>query len=226
MRLLGKNIQVVWSGRKNQPVWLMVTLFAMLLIYPAFDGHSLARLVLNVFLSLILISWAIAMWRDNRLVFVGLCLGVPAVLLGWVRTYADLGTTVAVIGQGMISGFVLYIAVSQVLKTLVGRTVTINTLCRAVSAYMLFGVAWAGFYRMLVLIDPAAISQPLGEHSWSISLYFSFSVLTTLGFGDITPVSAYARSLVIVESVIGPMYLAILIARLVAMYRRTAASAE
>ena len=79
---------------------------------------------------------------------------------------------------------------------------------------------------MVVLIDPAALSQPVGEQNWSTSLYFSFTVLTTLGLGDITPVSTYARSLVMVESIIGPMYLAVLIARLVAMHKRPPANAE
>jgi hypothetical protein len=224
MHASNENIQTARSSRKNQPIWLMVTLFALLLVYPAFAGRPIARIVLNIFLTLILVSSAVAMWKQSRLLLVGLCLGVPAIMLAWLRTCVDLGTTVAVIGQGMISGFLLYIAVSQVIKALAGRTVTINTLCRAVSAYILIGIAWAGIYQMLILIDPSAITHSAGKHNWSMSLYFSFTVLTTLGFGDITPVSAYARSLVIVESIIGPMYLAVLIARLVAMYNRPPAA--
>jgi hypothetical protein len=49
-------------------------------------------------------------------------------------------------------------------------------------------------------------------------IYFSYVTLATLGYGDITPISAYARSSAILEAVAGPMYIAVLIARLVGLY--------
>lgn len=55
------------------------------------------------------------------------------------------------------------------------------------------------------------------ESLWSIFIYYSFVTLTTLGYGDITPVGTGARTLSWMESVVGPLYLAILIARLVAI---------
>ena len=55
---------------------------------------------------------------------------------------------------------------------------------------------------------------------YSDLLYYSFSTISTLGMGDITPVSSFARSLTILECVIGPLYMAILLARLVSMYGR------
>jgi hypothetical protein len=223
MHATDKNIQTVRAGRKDRPVWLMVTLFALLLVYPAFEGHSPARVVLNIFFTLILLSSALAMWREHRIALGGICLGVPAVVLGWIGTFVQLGTVVAVIGQGLFAGFIMYVAVLHVIKALGSPTVNNNTLCRAVSAYILIGVAWSGFYQILALLDPSALSQPVGQQNWGVCLYFSFTVLTTLGFGDITPVSAHARSLVTVESIVGPMYLAVLIARLVAMHRRPSA---
>ena len=220
MNVSSDNIKAAWSGRKNRPAWLLVTLFALLLIYPAFEGLSLARIVLNIFFSLILISSALAMWRQKRQALIGVCLGVPAIALGWLKIWVDFGPVGNLITQGVTSGFILYIAISQVIKALSNPRVTHNTLCRGVSAYILLRVAWAGFYQINVLIDPLAITPPLSEQNWAASLYFSFTVLTTLGFGDIVPVSAYARSLVMIESIIAPMYLAVLIARFVAMHRR------
>ena len=164
------------------------------------------------------------MWREKRQALIGVCLGVPAIALGWLKIWVEFGTVSNLITHGVTSGFILYIAISQVINALSNPRVTHNTLCRAVSAYILLGVAWAGFYQMVVLVDPSAINPPLSEQNWGTNLYFSFTALTTLGFGDIVPVSAYARSLVMIESIIGPMYLAVLIARLVAMHRRPPAA--
>ncbi len=94
----------------------------------------------------------------------------------------------------------------------------------AASVYLLMGVAWASAYALVYAahpasfyIDPARI--PAGVLSFNDLLHFSFVTLTTLGYGDITPVSAPAKSLSSVEAVCGVLYIAILVARLVASYR-------
>jgi len=88
-----------------------------------------------------------------------------------------------------------------------------------VAAYLLLGLAWAGAYEWVALRDPSAFAGAIGasgggDGPW---IYYSLVTLTTMGYGDILPVSPVARSLAVAEAFTGQLYLAILISRLVAL---------
>jgi hypothetical protein len=104
------------------------------------------------------------------------------------------------------------------------RPITADKVFGAVSAYVLIAVLFATLFSMLQLVQPnafhvAAANDPDGALDWSGLMYFSFTVLTSTGFGEITPVTHQARSLIVVEQVLGVMYVAFLIARLANMYQ-------
>ncbi|MEO0948886.1 MAG: ion channel, partial [Cyanobacteria bacterium J06641_5] len=82
------------------------------------------------------------------------------------------------------------------------------------------GIVWALFYGIVASLDAGAFSQAIfdGSSSYSNPIYFSFATLTTLGYGDIVPVSPIARVLTSFEAIVGQMYPSILIARLVSGY--------
>jgi hypothetical protein len=95
-----------------------------------------------------------------------------------------------------------------------------DTLLGAVCGYLMLGYTWAVAYATLIASSPDAFHSSArdGAALQGDALYFSFVTLTTLGYGDIVPLTAQARSLVILESVTGVLYLAVLVSRLVAMY--------
>lgn len=105
------------------------------------------------------------------------------------------------------------------------RPVTRDTILGAVSIYLLVAVFFGLLYRMLTLADAAALYHAHQAAAGNLpdfeALYFSFVTLTTLGFGDITPVSPYARTFAMLESVVGILYLATLVSRLVAAHKAT-----
>jgi len=94
----------------------------------------------------------------------------------------------------------------------------------AVAVYMLLGILWGEFYVMAYLMDPSSFyfdpATQRGEPPISELIYFSFSTLTTLGLGDIVPVSPIARSMVALEALVGQLYPAVLLARLVTLYEK------
>lgn len=97
-----------------------------------------------------------------------------------------------------------------------------NTVFGAVCGYFLLGLFWAFVYVGIEKIDPGtfAFSEALdSEASERLTelLYFSFVTITTLGYGDITPVGDLARALVVLEAFIGQVYLVVLVARLVSL---------
>jgi voltage-gated potassium channel Kch len=96
--------------------------------------------------------------------------------------------------------------------------VTFHRIQGAIAAYLLLGLAWANAYELIELARPGALRFPDGGGPTPIRLiYFSFVTLTTVGYGDITPLHPTARSLAISEALVGQLFPAILIARLVSM---------
>lgn len=95
------------------------------------------------------------------------------------------------------------------------KVITADTIKGGISVYFLIGLLWSIFYMMLININPACFSDSSLESLDCI--YYSFTTLTTLGYGDIVPVSDFARTLAIMEAFVGQVYLAIFIAQLVGM---------
>jgi Ion channel len=95
--------------------------------------------------------------------------------------------------------------------------VTSVSLQAAIAVYLLFGTAWANAYIIAIQQNPHSFQSTIALSSSSSEewMYYSFVTLTTLGYGEITPRSQVARSLAIGEALVGQLYLAILIARLV-----------
>ena len=110
------------------------------------------------------------------------------------------------------------------------RRVNSNTIFAAVSAYLLIGIVFGTVFSWMAYGDPAIFDPPQTIETGESSLfYYSFVTLTTLGFGDISPVSDGARALTVIEALIGQVYLVVLIARLVGMHiarRQSEAAAE
>jgi len=92
----------------------------------------------------------------------------------------------------------------------------------SITIYLLSGFIWANFYYIFYLLNPGSFhfSTPVNtdDNTMFNFIYFRFETLTTLGFGDILPVQPVMKSLVILEGLIGPLYLAILIGRLVSVH--------
>jgi hypothetical protein len=101
---------------------------------------------------------------------------------------------------------------------------TTDELFAAAAMYVLLAMAWSCAYAILEHLQPGAFyinasNNPDNRVDWWDLIYFSFTTLTSVGFGEITPVSHQARSMVIVEQVAGILFVAILIARLTGIYR-------
>jgi hypothetical protein len=132
----------------------------------------------------------------------------------WMEPAAYAAT--AIYSMGVIAALLSYV--------LDRHPITANKVFGAVSAYVLLAVLFATLFSLLQLVQPTAfyvnqVNEPDGRLGWSELMYFSFTVLTSTGFGEITPTTHWARSLIVVEQVLGVMYVAFLIARLANLYR-------
>lgn len=97
--------------------------------------------------------------------------------------------------------------------------VTLDTVRGGISVYMLIGFVWALIYGIINTLDANAFSQPLiQKDSYLKTIHFSFTTLTTLGYGDIVPLSEVAQVLTNLEAIVGQMYSSVLIAILIGSY--------
>ena len=112
--------------------------------------------------------------------------------------------------------------------TLNDEPVTTNKICGAVAVYLILGYIWAFVYAMLELAMPGAflVSEAFSEHGttefladdrMAMFFYYSFVTLTTLGYGDVTPARALSSTLAASEAMMGQIFVAVLLARLVAL---------
>ncbi len=105
------------------------------------------------------------------------------------------------------------------------RKVTFETIATALSAYLLIGIAWASLYFTIWQFSPRAlhisVARDYDYKPWNLVMYFSFSTLTTVGYGDIVPAGRWIMVLAIFEAILGAIFLAIVVARLVSIYSNT-----
>ena len=102
-----------------------------------------------------------------------------------------------------------------------------EVLCAGIAIYLLLGLLWAIAYRLVAGLAPDAFAFSVPADATQrmtpfAAFYFSFITLTTVGYGDITPVSQLARMLAMLEAMTGTLFVGVLIARLVSLYSSAA----
>ena len=113
-------------------------------------------------------------------------------------------------------GFVISLLIKYIFNE---KEVTKEVIYAAVVVYLLMAIMWSFTYFILEYFYPGSFSIPEGPSRGVYRfLYFSFVTITTLGYGDVTPLTQKASSLVILEAVTGQMYLVIVVAWLVGMH--------
>ena len=199
-------------------VFLMLYLIASYLL----DQYSVAKLFSLIFLSLFLISAALSVSERPiaRLVFGVLAL----VALGFVWAdyfFPAMGLrTWRVLADELTAGYLIVLLLHHVFAE---GSITYHRICGAVAVYLLLAWLWSEFYIFIFLHNPEAIRLPADVVSSSFDeiqstmYYFSIVTLTTLGYGDIVPVSHSARLAAMLEAFFGQLYPAIMLAWLVSM---------
>lgn len=199
---------------------LLVILVAGIFVIPVVTpGGDTGRVVDDISLTLILISGAAAVAGRGTLSLAAAILCAIAIVVRWSEWLVPAGLSPFVHnGSALLALFVVLVIVAV---RVFGADVTIVTADRVVGAivlYLLLGVVWAAAYDLVAMHVAEAFSgvRPTGSgpQRW---LYFSFVTLTTVGYGDIVPVAPAARSLAALEALVGQLYPAIILARLVSL---------
>ena len=207
-----------WWADSEDRFGLLLALLIATVISSGVSDQDLAALfsgLLNV--AAFVVGFRASHSRSRLWTIIGLTSGgvAGAILVSTIRA-DEIGAAAGATTQAVL----LAVLTLTVLKRVVGRTeVNGQTIMGAICAYLLIGQVFAWVFMALpgyvdeVVIEPA--------RSGEIPVYYSFTVLTTLGFGDVTPTNALAERITVLEAVIGQMFIAILIARLMSVYSRS-----
>ena len=204
---------------------LLVALLLLALAHPFLPAENFGHAVFLVTISAVLIAALWAVSRHRGVLVAGLSLAAPTFIAAWMQHFVERGwlTVVYLVLGALFLGFT---AVTVLRQTLGGAAVTADTIAGAICFYLLLGVIWALIYALVELAHPGSFldgGRPVGSagagHGSLVPelLYLSLVTLSTLGYGDILPVTPQARMLAALEGIIGPLYLAVLIARLVGL---------
>ncbi|HXU39230.1 MAG TPA: potassium channel family protein [Blastocatellia bacterium] len=209
----------LWRADWHLSALLGLLLLVVFVIYPMSLRRPWGDLVLESFLSLILILGAalVAQLRAAR-AFGALC-AAGAIVIGWARLFSA-SIALELVGLSLWIVFLGVLATALLIRVFGEGRINLHRIQGAVAAYLLLGVMWAGCYRLVVLGDPAAFNLPAVVDEGTLMsklVYFSFATLTTVGYGDVTAVDMAARSLAMLEALTGQLFPAVLIARLVSL---------
>jgi hypothetical protein len=229
MARLGENLSEL---RQRHAPWylgpyfiLTLTLLISAIIYPI-GVEVFGSGLLPITNTALLMASVYAVVNHKLLFRVLLVLVVPILFSNWfVDPYAtnavlDWVTTLST------NAFLFTVLITVFVDVIRSERVTGDTIFGAVAVYLLFGVIMAMMFHFLNNVSPGSVIASVGEATSVVErydqfgdiLYFSFVTLTSVGYGDLTPIAAPARSLAMFEGVVGQLYLAILIARLVGIH--------
>ncbi len=212
------------TSAKNPFFFLLGGLLIALLVAPITSEHfpGISGLLLTGTLLVATLSLA----ASKRMYLAAWSLVAAKVILEIVA-YIEPVAGVHIAGIAVLFTFFVLAAAFAFTRVLEDDNVDMNRIAGAISIYMLIGLIWASLYFFLSLVDPQAFNglSDLGSDemkhlnaAYMDLLYYSYVTLSTLGYGDVTPVSRAAQSLAYLEAICGVMYVAVLVAALVGSY--------
>jgi hypothetical protein len=209
----------VW---KFSSVELLGMLILFIVSMPFVEDFSLGKIIEPFLLTLLLISALLAVGGRRRVFVSGLLLLVPAITFRWSHHFLpDSLHPGFLIGSGLL--FIGFVIINILRFIMRASRVNAEVVCAGISVYLLIAIMWAMIYKLLGDIDPKSFyfaNVPNAEQTMTNanSFYFSFATISSVGYGDITPVSKVARMLSVVEAITGLFFMAVLISRLVSLY--------
>jgi voltage-gated potassium channel len=198
---------------------LLILILLLLVLTPFLDVFIETRILMDVFLTVIFIFIIYTIRLKRSQAIVASALALPLIFVTWSEYFVEI-RTVSLLTRIFGALFFAYATINILRIIAKSEEVDRETIFAAIVAYLLMALMWAFLYMTLERVSPGSFSFP-DKGSWGEMMryeYLSFVTITTLGYGDITPVTDQASSLVLIEAFIGQIYLVVLVAWLVGMH--------
>jgi hypothetical protein len=206
-------------------LFLFGALLALLVIQPIVSAFGILEWLFDGLFVLVMAVLVLALAQDKcwRAAALALCIPAAALVIGGhvltpTAQHASLFT-----GHAIGAFFFVLIAAKVIRSIFAAQELTWDSVIGAICGYLLLGIAWGLTYSMIYAANPESFQfgdamRPhlaQADYSRNVFIYYSFVTLTTIGYGDVTPISIPARTLSWVEAVTGQLYLVVLIAGLI-----------
>ena len=205
--------------RRNPSAGLLFVQLLGVVLYPLMESSPRGRALFGVFGLLVL---GLALWVVRRgpwLTWLGVTLALPVVVLS-VMSAISPRPELTVATAGLEAAFYFYAAGSLIAYMLQDWNVAADELFAAGATFTLLAWAFAYLFVVCQALEPGSFGYTAGgvaPRTWTELLYCSVAVLSSVGLSDIMPVSPMARALVMLESVAGIMYIALVVSRLISL---------
>jgi len=199
---------------------LLLSLLLIILLNPLLDHGDWRRLLLTAFTVMPVTLATMQLWQIRKWMLSSMSLMLVYLIL-LVISFIFTNRLLSGIRFGFLAVFFAHAATGLFSYLKNSRSVGQAQLYAAVNIYLLIGIIWAAFYCAMDVLHPGSIQ--LGSNTsdrQSALLYFSLITLSTIGYGDVVPVSGEARMAAALEGMTGVLYIAITVAILVSSYRR------
>ena len=204
---------------KERFLILICLILGLLVLVPILNRFVTARIFLDIFLTAIVISMVYTISHKKRYVITGVLFAIVMLASLWLQYFFQNKGIAAI---AMITGIIF---ISVVIASILGfmfKSEMINReiIYQAILLYLLAALSWAFLYTFLELVDPASFNIDLDQPQSYLLVfqYYSFVTITTLGYGDITPVTEVAKAFSVLEAIVGQLYLVVVVAWLVGMH--------
>jgi len=205
----------------NRYFYLFLSLILYFVVSPFLVGYEYASYFFAMLFSLVVVLSVYSIEHNKILLWIGIGLGALVFIGHWFvslihpgKEYYILDYLVTIIFVGFITVIVLNYVYRE-------TRISIGTLFGAICGYLLIGLAWSFIYLLIFSVNQQSFAfghaVPTRLTSTHTFIYYSFVTLSTLGYGDITPVNESARALSWLQAITGQIYLTVWIAQLVGM---------
>jgi hypothetical protein len=210
-------------SKQNKFLYLFVAQVSLIVLFPFLAKPGLATVIFRLLSTLSFLAAVYAVSEKRVQWITGLLLAVPAAVLNTLFNFHPDSVSLAVPSLSFTLMFLSFTLIALLRAVLRTQRVTLDTIYGALSVYLQMAFAWGIAYLLLETIQPGGLSMDVARHpnhklDWFDCMFYSFVTLTSLGYGDMVPISAQCRSLSVLEAVSGIMYVAVLVARLVGLY--------
>jgi len=206
------------SLRRLSAIQFLIAIVVLFVSTPFIEPLRSGPLIESILFTVVLISGVLAIADRRSAVIIATVLATASLAGRWFSHLRpdQMPSELFLIG-GIL--FVLFVVINLLRFVLTASEVDTEVLCASISAYLLLGLLWTFAYWLVAELIPNAFAFSGDDKSLAgfDGFYFSFITMSTVGYGDITPVAKVARMLAAMEAMTGLLYVAVLIARLVAL---------
>jgi len=204
-------------------LYLLISLLLIFVISPFVVPYYYGPTILNIIAAAVLLSATYAVSRRRSFLIFALSMSIFSIATTFWLAAAP-SHWLIIISHGSLVIVIIFFATAILSYVLGTGKVTWDKIYGAVCAYLLLGYAWTFAYSVIEELQPGSFDSPISTMPHDLVgrvmqlRYFSFVTLATVGYGDIVPHTPVARTLALLEAILGQFYLVALVGRLVGLH--------